>query len=88
MKRKKTLLEKAKEIPIRMRETNLVATATNEQIELAIGWAKDEIRLGQFTHLLWDKDTAKGVGGKALYTIACWLKAGIKNGLIKTKQHK
>ena len=83
MKRKETLLEKAKKIPIPVRQTFLVDSATDEQIELAIGWTKNEITLGQFTKLLWDEKTAKGVGGKALYTIACWLKAGIKKGIIK-----
>jgi hypothetical protein len=85
MKRKKTLLQKAKDIRIKVKATNLVSKATDEEIELAIGWAIDEITLGQFTKAIWGEDTttAKGMGGKALYYIACWLKAGIKKGIIK-----
>lgn len=87
MKRKieETLLEKARSIPIRVKHTSLVEKATTEQVELAIGWATDEITLGQFTKVIWGEDmtTAKGMGGKALYYIACWLKAGILKGKIK-----
>lgn len=82
-KLEKTLLEKAKEIEVKDTRKGLITSATDEQIELAIGWAKDEIRLGQFTQLLWGKGTKNSIGGKALYTIACWLKAGIIKGRIK-----
>ena len=82
MKKKETLLDRAKKIPMST-STKLVDTATQEQIELAVAWAKDEIQLGQISQLLWEKTTSKGVGGKVLYTLACWLKAGIRKGMIK-----
>ena len=80
--KKETLLEKAKKIKIK-RSSSLVENATKEQIELAIAWAKDEIRLGQATQILYNKTAKNGVGGKVFYTFACWLKAGIKKGIIK-----
>lgn len=78
----KTLLEQAKEIKIR-KINSLVNSATKQEIELAIGWATDEITLGKFSKIIWNKDTSKGVGSKALYTIASWLKAAIKKGILK-----
>lgn len=84
--KKETLLELAKKIEIRQRLANLVETATEEQIELALAWAKDEIRLGQFTQIMWGKGSSLNVGGKALYTIACWLKAAIKKGILIEKK--
>jgi len=81
-KTKETLVDRARKVSISV-STSLIDTATEEQIELAIAWAKDEIRLGQISQVLWDKTTARGVGGKTLYTLACWLKAGILKGRIK-----
>ena len=82
---KQTLLEKAKAlVPKKLSAKNLVESATEEQIELALGWAKDEISLFQFTTIMWgEKTTAGNIGGKALYAIASFLKAGIKRGIIK-----
>ena len=80
--KKETLLDKARKIPIK-KLTKLVNSATKEQIELAIAWAKDDITLGQFTKVIWNETTAKGIGGRALYTIASWLKAAIKRGILK-----
>ena len=82
-----TLLEKAKKVEIRIRASSLVESATEEQIELALAWTTDKITLGQFTKVLWDKESAGAVGGKALYTIACWLKAGIRKGILIEKEN-
>ena len=60
--------------------------ATDEEIELALAWMTDEITLGQFSNAVWQKKTnANGVGGKALYTIAMWLKGAYKTGKIVIK---
>lgn len=78
----KTLLELAKEVKIKHR-TGLSQNATSEEIELAIAWAKDEITLGQVSTVLFGEKTAKSIGGRTLYTIACLLRAGIRKGIIK-----
>ncbi len=78
---KETLLEKAKKIIIR--ESLPKREITDEQIELAIAWAIDEIKLSQFSQVMWGENAHKGVGGKALYTIAVFLRAGIKKGKLK-----
>ena len=83
--KKKTLLQKAKEMKTYMRSSSLTSTATKEQIELALGWARDEITLSQLSRVLWGEKTklSKSAGGRALYYIASWLKAGILRGIIK-----
>jgi len=81
----KTLLEKAKKVKIGRKSNNLTESATNEQIELAIGWAKGEITMGQASRVLYGSSSAGKVGGKILYAFACWLRAGIERGIIKVK---
>ena len=84
----KTLLERAKKIVINPRHNSLSDTATKQQIELAIAWAQGDIRLGQASRILYNKNCSKGVGGKVLYTFACWLRAGIKRGILKVNKNK
>jgi hypothetical protein len=79
----KTLLEIAKNTHIRKQTLRI---PNDEEIELAIAWMTDEITLGQFSNAVWQKKTnANGVGGKALYTIAMWLKGAYKTGKIVIK---
>ena len=81
----KTLLEKAKEIPTKSFRRMLVPN--DEQIELAIAWAKDEIQLKQVSKVLFgETSTSQGVGGKVLYNLAVFLREGIRKGILIEKK--
>ena len=74
MKQKKTLLEKAKEIPTRKRGTK---TITIEQIEVAIAWMADEITLTQATQVL-QYDSP----GSCVSRLSLILREAYRNGFI------
>jgi len=72
---KKTLLQKAKEVKLK---TAFRKSIDDEQIELAIGWMKDEISITQMSKVLNWK-----VSGGTRSTVASWLREGYRRGKIK-----
>lgn len=70
----KTLLEKAKEVKLRYRTRT---DYSKEEIELAIAWMKDEIRVGQVGKVLGKGSTAIG------YRLAMLIRAAYRQGKIK-----
>ena len=80
--------DRREEVQLRKKRNLSHFKVTDEEINLAIAWAKDEISLGQFSKVMWNdaNSTTKGVGGKALYTIAVFLKAGIIRNKITVKK--
>ena len=73
MKKEITLLDQAKKILIKRK--NL---ATNEHIELALAWLKDEINMSQAAKVLGYKSTSN-IG----YSFAICFKKGYQQGKIK-----
>lgn len=72
---KKTLLEKAKSAKCQGSPKYKI---TDEHIELAIAWMKDEIRFKQLNVAL-----GKPVNsGNILYSVAIWLREAYRNGKI------
>lgn len=74
---KKTLLQQAKEIKVLKRRVRV----SDEHIELAIAWMKDEIGLGQINIVMGQKIS----GGNVLYNISVWLREAYRKGIIKVK---
>jgi len=70
-----SLLEKAKKI--QLKKTRRRSGYTDEEIELAVAWLKDEIRTGQASQVL--TTTKQNI----LATFSTLLKLAYKKGLIK-----
>jgi len=79
----KTLLEKAKEIKTTRKTLKL--KNTDEHIDLAIAWAKDEIALGQVSQVLYGEGMHKTSGGRTLYAMFVYLREGFRKGKIIVK---
>lgn len=79
--KKQTLLEKAKEVKIERKISKIIIT--DEHIELAIAWAKDEIQLSQVSTVLFGEKSVGKIGGRTLYWLASALREGIRTGKIK-----
>lgn len=73
----RTLLEQAKEIKVK--RSYATGKITGEEIELAMAWMKDDIRLVQINKLLGYRTNT----GHTLYKIACWIREGYRRGKIK-----
>ena len=76
--KKETLLEKAKKIQTNRQQKIKI---TDEHIELAFGWLRDEITSKQINVVL---DREKN-SGNVLYLIAIWLREAYEQGRIKIK---
>ena len=74
---KETLLQKAKKSGINKRIGRL--EITNEQIELAIAWVKDEVSTRQVSFAIGENQ----IGGRVLYRLAVWLKEAHSRGKLK-----
>ena len=77
--KKETLLQKAQKIGSKK---NIPKETTDEHLELAFAWLKDEIGLRQISAVIGVSYT----GGSSLYRIAVYLKEAYKRGLIKIKK--
>lgn len=76
MKKKKSLIELAKEFPSRPKKR--VNTDTNRE-ELSVAWLKGDVTTRQVSLVL----GYSAISGNVLYTIASNLKKAYENGLIK-----
>ena len=74
----KTLLEKAKEVPVRKKHDLKI---TDEHIEIAFAWIKGDIRLKQICIAFGKKESS----GNVLYTIAVILREAYQQGKLKLK---
>ncbi len=77
--KKETLLEKAKKIK---GKAHPKVPLTNEHLELAFAWLRNEIGLTQ-VNLAIGKDPHKS--GNILYSIAVWLREAYRQGKLKIK---
>lgn len=75
MSKKMSLLEKAREIPIRRRGAEGV---TVEEIELALAWMKDEITLTQIARVMNHKGP-----GTTVSRISILLREAYRKGMIR-----
>lgn len=79
---KETLLEKAKKVKITRGTRSERKVSTEEGIETAFAWIKDEIGLTQISKGLgYSKDS-----GNVLYYIAIWLREAYRQGKLKIKK--
>lgn len=76
MDKKMNLLEQAKAIPIK---GSIHKPISDEEIELAIAWAKGEISTSQVNKVLCPKSTT----GNLLYRISVCFREGYFRGIIK-----
>jgi hypothetical protein len=79
----KTLLEQAKET--RVGQRNFTKESTPEHFDLAIAWAKGEIRTVQVSNVLYPNMDKINAGGKTLYTLATILREAVKRGILVRK---
>ena len=77
-----TLLEKAK----MSKRRQYPVLRTDEHLELALGWLKDEIGLAQVNEAM-GKD-GQQYSGNILYHIAVWLRECYRQGKIKIKNKR
>jgi len=78
--KKKTLLQKAKKVKMRHRKI----IVTDEHIELALAWVKDDITLTQVNLALnKPRDT-----GNTLYALAVYIREAYRKGQIKIPNNK
>lgn len=80
-KKKETLLEKAKAKKLSMPKGKI--RTTDEHIELAFAWLKDEVRLKQISEVCGKKNN-----GNILYSIAVWLREAYRQGKLKIVNRK
>jgi len=73
----KTLLQRAKAVKVNSRHRVI----SDEYIDLALAWIRDEIGLTQVNVVLGKKRE----GGNSLYGIAVWLREAYRNGKIIIK---
>ncbi len=78
----KTLLEKAITTHTKTRASKLIMN--KESVDLAIAWAKGEVRLIQVSKALYGENTKPSTyGGKTLYWLATAFREGFRQGLIR-----
>ena len=75
--KKETLLEKAKKVKYKKRR----GAATNEEIELALAWIKDEVITRQVAEAMGQN----AVSGRVLYRLSICLKRAYEQGKLKVK---
>lgn len=74
---KKTLLEKAQEVPAYNKYDKVIVT--DEHIELAIAWISGNITTKQISSVLFGDEKGTHLGGRVLYRVATYLRYAITN---------
>lgn len=77
--KKKTLLQKAKKIKVKPR---ISIGTTDEEMELAIAWLKEEIGTRQVAEAIAEPQ----VGGRVLYRLSVWLREAHRRGKLRIKK--
>ena len=75
----KTLLEQAKEVRLRHKQ----AVITDEQIELALAWARDEVTMKQVGIVVMDLTGNTGATNNIYNWLAIRLREAFRRGYIK-----